>query len=266
MSVQLVGILNVTPDSFSDGGAYLEPSQALQHAADLFRQGANIIDIGGEATNPWAKPISIEEEWQRLSPILAVLIPAYPNKISIDTRHPEIVDRAAAYGMFFVNDVTTFIDPKMIKVVAKHHLRVIVSHIPLEANGDIMLAHTKFKLDDMEQVKAELLAQKTKLLEAGVAHKNIILDPGIGFGKSMRLNWQLLNFAEHVPEDTVMIGHSRKRFLATDPETGNELPGAEKLDIERNLNAAKQAILSGALYLRVHDVAMHKKLIDQHVA
>jgi dihydropteroate synthase len=262
MSVQLVGVLNVTPDSFSDGGDYLNAQTALKRVEELFVQGASIVDIGGEATNPWAEPISINEEWRRLEPIVQVVLPTYPGKISIDTRHPEIVERAAQYGDFIVNDVTSFIDPAMITVTATHGLKAILSHLPIEANGDIQRTHKQIKLDTVEQVRNELLTQKTKLIAGGIPAHYIILDPGIGFGKSMRLNWQLLEFAKFVPDDMVMIGHSRKRFLATDPQTGDVLPGVDRYSAAINVQAAKTAIASGAKYLRVHDVTIYKDLVQ----
>ncbi len=263
MVVKLVGVLNITPDSFSDGGDYDNPQEALRRADVLFAEGADIIDVGGEATNPWATPISLYEEWQRLEVIIPSLIARYPGKISIDTRRPEIVEHAAQYGNFFVNDVTTFINPAMIRVVAKFGLKVIASHLPLRANGNILLAHEKIKLDDVDQVKSELLEQKNKLITAGLSDRDIILDPGIGFGKSMQLNWELLEFAKYLPKESVLIGYSRKRFLSTDPQTGKEVTGVDRYGMLRNLEAAKIAINSGAAYLRVHDVAPHKKLIKE---
>jgi dihydropteroate synthase len=257
MSVQLVGVLNVTPDSFSDGGEYLSVVTALQRAEELLSQGASMVDVGGEATNPWAKPTSVEEEWRRLEPIVEVLIPKYPGKISIDTRHAEIVERATQYGSFIVNDVTGFSDPALIEVTAKHGLKAIISHLPRTAHGDIQLAHKQIKIDAINQVRDELLAQKAKLITAGIPAENIILDPGIGFGKSMKLNWQLLEFAKLVPDEKVMIGHSRKRFLATDSQTGEDVPGANKYDPEINLKAAQIAAKSGAGYLRVHDPKLY---------
>lgn len=119
--VELVGILNLTPNSFSDGGQYMDPATAIKRVDELFRDGADIVDIGAEATNPSAEPISYKKEWRRLAPVLKAVLPAYPDlSISLDTRHPETVGRAVrvAQGVkFYVNDVTTFIDPGMIAAV-----------------------------------------------------------------------------------------------------------------------------------------------------
>ncbi len=250
-SVQLIGILNVTPDSFSDGGLFMAPLVALAQAKKLFEDGAAIVDVGAEATNPKAGILAIDEEWQRLEPILSVLLPKYPGKISIDTRHPEIVEKAAQISpTFIVNDVTTFINPLMIAVTAKHGLRAIASHLPIEANGDIQRAHKDFYLTDIDQVKDELLGQKNKMIAGGILAERIILDPGIGFGKTPELNWQLLGIAKLLSKETILVGHSRKRFL-----------GEDRFEIEQNLTAAHIAIESGAKHLRVHDPETYKSLI-----
>jgi dihydropteroate synthase len=250
MSALLIGILNITPDSFSDGGEFVEPAVALARAEALFANGASIIDVGAEATNPKAGPLNIDEEWTRLEPILQELLLKYPGKISIDTRHAEIVEQAAEISSdFIVNDVTTFIDPAMIAVTAKYGLRAIVSHLPLAAKGDIQWVHKESLVDDLEQVRRELLAQKAKMIGGGIIAENIIIDPGIGFGKAAELNWKLLEFAKYVPGETVLIGHSRKRFL-----------GENRFEIEPNLKAAQLAMASGAAYLRVHDPEIYQEL------
>jgi dihydropteroate synthase len=262
MSVTIVGILNLTPDSFSDAGKFVEPEKALAQARKLLADGAQVVDIGAEATNPWAAPISVELEWQRLEPVVSELLPNFaPGTFSIDTRHPEIVERAAAYGRFYVNDVTTFIDPAMIEMTARFRLPAIASHLPLEARGDIARAHAGIKLDSAGQVRDELLERRDSMIAGGIAVETIILDPGIGFGKSMRLNWELLEFAKLVPGEWVMVGPSRKRFLACDPLTGEPVDGRDKLDPELNLKAARISAASAQdIWLRVHEPALYKAI------
>lgn len=248
MTTELVGILNVTPDSFSDGGLHFGAAAALKHAEQLFQDGAALLDVGAESTRPNAAALTDDEEWGRLQPILPELLRRYPGKISLDTYHPETVRRAAALGSFIVNDITTFVNAAMITAAAEFGLACIASHLPLRFGGDIQAAHGGPLSDDIDQVRDELLQQKARLLGAGV--KEVILDPGIGFGKTPELNRQLLGFAETVPDETVMIGYSRKRFL-----------GDDRMQLEPNLAAGRIAIATGARYLRVHDVAGHLRLL-----
>lgn len=249
---QLLGILNVTPDSFSDGGLFVEPTAALRQLRRLFDDGASMVDIGAESTRPGANALTPDEEWQRLSPVLETALSQYPDRVSLDTFHPETVLRAVeAYGPhFIVNDVTGFADRTMVAVAAKHKLRCIISHLPHQAYGDIQAAHKGTLLDDEQVVKRELLQRYNELVAAGVPAEGIILDPGIGFGKTPELNQRLLRFAALVPDHPVMIGYSRKRFL-----------GEQRFELEPNLAAGRIAVAAGAAYLRVHDVAAHRSLV-----
>lgn len=250
--VKLVGILNITPDSFSGDGIPHSVKLALARAEEFFSAGAAIIDVGAEATNPWAQPITPEEEWQRLEPVLTRLIPQNPNRIAVDTYHPETVERvvAACGPNFIVNDVTGMNNSDMRAVVVKHGLRCIISQLPAKFGTNIKQAHAGADVDDAKQVLGQLLQRRQELIEAGLYEGKIILDPGIGFGKTMRLNSDLLHFADLVKKagirSEVLIGYSHKRFL-----------GEHRFDIEPNLDAARIAVAAGANYLRVHDVAAH---------
>ncbi len=258
-TVQLLGILNVTPDSFSGDGIHNSAAHAVAYAAELFASGADIVDIGAEATNPWAKPISAEEEWDRLDPVLSSLLPDYPGRLSVDTYHPDTVIRIAAlFGTdFIVNDVTGMNDPNMRKVVATCGLTTIVSHLPAKFVTDIKKAHANAEIDNAKQVLAELLERRKELMELGLPAAKIILDPGIGFGKSMSLNWDLLQFAHLVRgsgiDSKVLIGYSHKRFL-----------GEHRFESKPNLEAARIVTDSGADYVRVHDVALHYDFIQDY--
>jgi dihydropteroate synthase len=266
MSVELVGILNLTPDSFSDGALYVNPVAALDRVEQMFAEGASMIDIGAEATNPSADAITIDEEWSRLEPVLGAILPSYEGLISLDTRHPEIVKRALELGRFIVNDITTFIDPEMIRVAAENDLTVIASHLPVAARGDIQFAHQYMRIEHISQVWDELFAQKAKMIEGGILDHRIILDPGIGFGKSMLTNWGILTSANHydLTNHQLMLGYSRKRFLATDQHTGQLIEGLDREDPIVNLAAGKIALRATNdkvnLLLRVHDVAAHREL------
>ncbi len=250
-SVELVGILNVTPDSFSDGGLYNNVDTALRQTKQMFADGASLVDIGAESTRPGATALGAEEEWKRLEPILHRLGPRYSGKLSLDTYHPEIVRRAARYGSFIINDVTSFSDPEMIEAAVAQDVRCIVSHLPAYCGQNVQLAHQQRDISTVSQVLDELLTRAEQMQEAGIPKEHIILDPGIGFGKTIDLNWQLLEFAKHVPDFDVMIGYSKKRFLGDH--------GRHK--IEHNLKAGRVAVAHGARYLRVHDVSGHHKLI-----
>ncbi len=247
MKVRLVGILNVTPDSFSDGGLFVQPEAALAQAEKLFGDGASWVDVGAESTRPHAEVLTPAEEWRRLEPLLPVLLERYPGKISLDSYHQETVERALRYGNVIINDVTGLSDPAMVDVVVSSGAHCIVSHLP---GTEVQAAHRGELVDDIEVVREDLLKKFAMLVERGVAAEKVILDPGIGFGKTVELNWQLLEFAKYVPGRAVMIGYSRKRFL-----------GEKRMELEPNLAAGRKAIAAGAAYLRVHDVAGHRVLL-----
>jgi dihydropteroate synthase len=240
---KLVGILNITPDSFSDGGDFFDAEKAIARAEQLFLDGADIVDVGAESTRPNAIALTAEQEWTRLEPVLKVIILMYPSKISLDSYHPETVRKALAIGPVIVNDVTGMNNPAMVDVVADFKPIVIVCHLP---GQDIQAAHNDELISDINIVIKDLL-QKAKMLESmGLQREQIILDPGIGFGKTTELNFGLLKFAELVPEYKVMIGYSRKRFL-----------GEKRMEIAPNLEAGQIAVTAGAAYIRVHDVIAH---------
>lgn len=246
--VQLVGVLNVTPDSFSDGGQFVDPDVAVRHAEQLFKDGATLVDVGAESTRPNATALTDDEEWQRLEPVLRVLLKQYPGRISLDSYHPATVRRALKLGPVIVNDVTGLHNPRMVQAVLELQPKVIISHLP---GTDIQKAHQQPSITSVEQVRDDLLAQAKVLEASGLPRRNIILDPGIGFGKTTEVNRELLSFARLVPDYPVMIGYSRKRFL-----------GEDRMELAPNLAAGKIAIGAGATYLRVHDVASHHQLLS----
>lgn len=246
--MQLVGILNLTPDSFSDGGLFMETDSALRRVAELFEQGASVVDVGAESTRPGAEMLSDEAEWNRLQVVLPQLIKLYPDQISVDSYHPATLLKAFDIGPILLNDVTGMTNPDMISLALQLNTRTIISHLP---GRDIQTVHSGQLITTVEQVRLELLAKANYLREHGFQQKNIILDPGIGFGKSTELNWKLLKFAEEVPDYDVMVGYSRKRFL-----------GDERMELRPNLLAGKIARDAGTAYLRVHDVDGHRQLLD----
>jgi dihydropteroate synthase len=250
MSVKIVGILNITPDSFSDGGLFIDPKVALRQAELLFDQGADLIDVGAEATNPKVRqPLSADEEWSRLGPVIGHLITAYPGKISVDSYHPETFERVFKIGPVIVNDITGLNNPKMFEFVVRHKPTVIVCNL---AGTDFQSAHKLEPTKSLAEVKDDLLDKAKRLEDSGLDKEQIILDPGIGFGKPPELNKRLVSFASEVPDYNVMIGYSRKRFL-----------GEHRMELDPNLEAAQEAVNSGAAYLRVHDVAGHASFLKK---
>ncbi len=250
---ELVGILNITPDSFSDGDLYLDPDRAVQHAERMFSEGAALVDMGAESTRPGAIPITAREEWHRLAPVVEWFAALYPGKLSLDTYHPETAEKALAVRDFIINDVTGMNNPDMVEEVVKHQARCIVSHLP-GSGTDVQVVHQGKLVDDVQKVVDELLAKAKLLQDKGLSHNDIILDPGIGFGKTDALNWKLLEFAKQVPDYKVMIGYSRKRFL-----------GEKRMELGPNLEAGRKAMAAGAAYLRVHDVTGHKQLLEENL-
>lgn len=245
----LVGILNITPDSFSDGGRFFSYEEAVRRAEQLFADGAAIVDIGAESTRPNATKLSHEEEWSRVEEILQTLIPRYPGRLSVDSYHPETIEKALAIGTVIVNDVTGMNNPEMIDVVVRHNATVVISHL---VGADVQAAHAGELIDDVNVVKTDLLRIASLLLEKGMAMDDIILDPGIGFGKTMRLNNELLKFGTEITDFAIMVGYSKKRFL-----------GENRMNVEPNLAAGRIARSHGARYIRVHDVQSHAEMLRE---
>jgi len=245
-NIKIFGILNITPDSFSDGGDFLGYKKSQEHAKKLLKKGADFIDVGGESTNPWATDISCDTEWNRVKKILDYLLDINKKIISLDTKNYSTAKKFLEKGGQILNDVSGFQDPKMINLAVKFQPQVIVNHFPGKTTAEV---HTK-KINNLEQVKNSLLKTKIKLIQAGLSHEKIILDPGIGFGKTNELNWKLLEFAKFLPEEKIMIGFSKKRFL-----------GEKRFILEPNLEAAKIAIKSGAKFLRLHEDMILKNFL-----
>ena len=246
--VQYVGIVNVTPDSFSDGGEFFAAEDAIRHARELVAAGADIVDLGAQSTRPHAAHLTADEEWQRLEPVLAGLAGS-GMAVSIDTFSPSVITRALAYFPSpIINDVTTAHDPDMRQLVASSGLTIFLSHLPFAANGDVQAAHQLEPLvDDVAVVKQELLTRRDELIRLGAVPEQIILDPGIGFGKTMRLSAELIEFAREVPDIPVLIGASRKRFI-------EQSLGQHRFDPVVNAALNQKAIAAGARYLRVHEI------------
>lgn len=252
MRTQVMGIVNVTPDSFSDGGQWFERDVAIAHGRHLLAQGADILDIGGESTRPGAARVGVQEELDRVLPVIEALVTHAP-MLSVDTMRPQVASAAVAAGAQMINDVSGGrADPEMAQVVAATGVRFALSH--WRGHSDVMASLTRYG-DVVADVCAELSEQLRAVTDAGVAPEQIILDPGLGFAKDAEANWTLLANLDRLQDLglPVMVGASRKRFL------GDLLArhGIESLPTFRDrASAAVSALVAraGVWAVRVHDV------------
>ena len=243
----VMGVLNITPDSFSDGGRFLAPDDAIAQARRLVAEGADIIDVGGESTRPGAEPVSVEAELARVIPVIEALQPAIDVPISIDTSKPQVMRAAAAAGASMLNDVNGFRAEGAIETAVELGLPVCIMHM----KGEPRSMQLNPEYADVVQEVGEFLAARAQLLEtAGMPRENIVIDPGFGFGKTLAHNLQLLN---RLPELAahgfpVLVGMSRKSMIGAllDTPVDDRLHGSVAL--------ATVAAMKGAAVVRVHDV------------
>lgn len=244
----VMGILNVTPDSFSDGGLHPDARAAIERGREMLREGAAIIDVGGESTRPGADEVGVSEEAARVLPIVAALA-AEGAIVSVDTRHAEVARECVDAGACIINDVSGFRDAGMREVAVSTGAGLVIMHML----GDPGTMQEAPHYDDVvSEVTHYLRAQAETLQGMGVAGERIALDPGIGFGKTLEHNLELLR---RLPEIAalgypVVVGASRKRFIGA--ITGQAVP-SERL--EGSLAAAAWSVTHGAHVVRVHDVA-----------
>lgn len=246
---QVMGILNVTPDSFSDGGAYLDGERALAHAREMMAAGAGIIDVGGESTRPGAARVSPEEELARVVPVVSALV-AEGATVSVDTMRASVARAALQAGARIINDVSGGLaDPDMIPSVADSDADYVVMHWRDHSSRMQSLATYD---DVVEEVLAELLAQRDRAVGGGVDPSRIILDPGLGFSKTAEHNWQLLRHLDRFQAlgHRLLVGASRKAFL------GHLLGGREPHGRDGATAALSfWSALHGVWGVRTHDVA-----------
>jgi len=244
----VMGILNITPDSFSDGGTHEGVAAARAHARAMISEGADIIDLGGESTRPGSDEVSPDEELARVLPVLQELVADGAVPVSVDTRHAAVAAACVDAGAAIINDVSGFRDPAMVKVAAACDAGLVVMHMLGEPKT--MQAQPVYS-DVVTEVRAYLLDRAIALADAGIAPERIALDPGLGFGKTTEHNLQLLR---RLPEFAdagypVLVGASRKRFIGE--ITGVAAPLART---HGSVATAVWASLHGADIVRVHDV------------
>jgi dihydropteroate synthase len=246
----VMGIVNVTPDSFTDGGMYLTTDDAVRHGARLVDEGADVLDVGGESTRPGAEPVDVVEELRRVIPVIEGLTEMQQTTpISIDTRKPEVARAALEAGARIVNDVTASRDGAMLEAVADTDAGIVLMHML----GEPQTMQDDPRYDDVVAEVHEFLRERIEAaVFAGIAEERVCVDPGIGFGKNVEHNLALLRSvsALRLLGAAVMVGASRKRFIGV--LTGAEDP-ADRL--EGSLAAAVLAASLGADVVRVHDVA-----------
>jgi dihydropteroate synthase len=250
----IMGVLNVTPDSFSDGSKFYNEEHAIEHALQMERSGADLIDIGAESTRPGSEGTPAEEEWRRLFPVLSGLRRLLKIPISIDTQKAEVAETALDAGAEIINDISGLKnDPRIAEVAARHRVPLILMHMRGEPRT---MQKGVFAREVMKDVLQGLRRSVASALKAGVAKSRIILDPGIGFGKSYSQNYELL---QKLPELAklgfpLLLGTSRKGFLgATLALDGKPAPPEER--IWGTAATVTASILNGAHIVRVHDVA-----------
>ena len=244
----VMGVVNLTPDSFSDGGRYLEPAQALERALTLEAEGAAILDLGGESTRPGAAPVTEQEEIRRVLPVLERLRPRTRAILSIDTSKPEVMRAAAAAGVDLINDVYALRAPGALEAAAASGCAVCLMHMQGEPRT---MQHAPHYDDVVGEVRAFLAERVSACRAAGIADARIVLDPGFGFGKTLEHNLTLLRRLEALRLDglPLLAGLSRKSMIGV--LTGKP----SEARVHGSVAAALIAAQNGARILRVHDVA-----------
>lgn len=254
MSTKLVSILNITPDSFSDGGELQSDADILDKTKQLIEQGSDIIDIGAESTRPDAQTLGYAAEWQRLENILPRIIKiAREHNIltALDTRYPENAVKAISLGVDWINDVSGFSNRDMIDAVKAHDNDIVVMHsLTVPADKNIYIDES---LDIIAEIRKWAIAKINNLTASGIDKNRIILDPGLGFGKTAKQSWEIINRVAELKDlgCRLYIGHSRKSFI------GGDIADRDK----KTLAISEELVKKGIDFIRVHNIAMHSKFI-----
>ena len=251
----VMGILNVTPDSFYDGGKHFEASDAQRRITSMVKEGVEIIDVGGESTRPGSKPVTANEELERVIPAIEFITKNYDIPVSIDTQKAEVAKKAIKAGACIVNDVGGLRNKDMISAVAEMNVPVIIMH--MQGTPENMQKNPQYA-DVVEDIK-NWLEERIKAAEmAGIKRSNIIVDPGIGFGKNLKHNLEILGRLNEFKgmAGGVLLGASRKSFIGmmAGVEDGDRLTGS--------LSAAIMGVTGGVDLVRVHDVEETRKAIE----
>ena len=243
----ILGVLNLTPDSFSDGGKFNKKNKGIIHAVELYKNGSSLVDLGGESTRPGSKPVNEKKEWNRINKILKLIVKKIP--ISLDTRKSKIMENGIGMGVKLINDVSGLsYDPNTIDVLKKTKIPFVIQHSI--GTPESMQKNPKYKnelLDIYDYFEDRIKFVRSK----GVKHKNIILDPGIGFGKNLKHNMNLIRGVSifHSLGFPILVGNSRKRFIK-DISKKND----SKTRIGGTMASSIYLLMQGIQILRIHDV------------
>lgn len=252
----LMGVLNVTPDSFSDGGRFLDPRAALARAERLRDEGADLIDIGGESTRPGAEPVPVEEELARVLDVIEAVARQVDLPVSVDTTKLEVARRALDAGAAIINDISGLrFEPRLADLAAGSGAGLVLMHI----RGEPRTMQQEIRYDDLlKEIRSELRAAVERALAAGCAREQLVVDPGIGFGKTAEHNLSLLNRLDELTGlgPPVLVGPSRKSFIGA----VLDLPVDQR--VEGTLAACVLALARGARIFRVHDVRPARRALD----
>lgn len=244
---RVMGILNCTPDSFSDGGRFFDPERAIAHAAQMLADGAAVIDVGGESTRPGADPVCLDEELRRVVPVIETLVQRFDCVVSVDTTKAEVMRAACAAGAEWINDIDALRAPGAIEAAAETGAAVCLMHMQGEPRT---MQHAPHYDDVVTEVRAFLVQRAEACVAGGIARERLCIDPGFGFGKNLQHNLQLLGelAALNVAGLPLLVGLSRKSMLGelTGRAAGERLAGGAA--------AAALAVLGGAAIIRTHDV------------
>ena len=243
----ILGVLNLTPDSFSDGGKFNTKKKGINHAIKLYKEGADLIDVGGESTRPGSKEVNKEDEWNRINDILKSIVKKIP--ISLDTRKSEIMKNGIKLGVKLINDVSGLsFDPETINVLKKYKVPFVIQHTL--GTPENMQKNPKYKNELLDIY--DFFEEKIKLLRSkGIKHNNIILDPGIGFGKKLKHNMNLIRRVSifHSLGFPILVGNSRKRFIKDISKKNDSYTR-----IGGTISSSLYLMMQGVQILRIHDV------------
>lgn len=248
----IMGVVNVTPDSFSDGGLYLDKESAVNYAKRLVGEGADIIDVGGESTRPFSEPVSIEEELGRVLPVIKTLSKEIEVPISIDTYKAEVASKALEAGASIVNDITGLSDKRMAEIVAESDVPVIIMH--MKGTPKDMQENPQYD-DVVREILAFFRERIERGLIEGIKRDKMLIDPGIGFGKTVEHNLEIIRRLDEfkILDKPLVIGTSRKSFI------GKVLGLSVEERLEGTLATITASIMKGADIVRVHDVKECKR-------
>ena len=243
----ILGVLNLTPDSFSDGGKFNTKKKGINHAIKLYKEGADLIDVGGESTRPGSKEVNKEDEWNRINDILKSIVKKIP--ISLDTRKSEIMKNGIKVGVKLINDVSGLsFDPETINILKKYKIPFVIQHTL--GTPENMQKNPKYKNELLDIY--DFFEEKIKLLRSkGIKHNNIILDPGIGFGKKLKHNMNLIRRISifHSLGFPILVGNSRKRFIKDISKKNDSYTR-----IGGTISSSLYLMMQGVQILRIHDV------------